>query len=42
MHDLLGRGSVDAGGCWMIYALSPAELTIHPPQGSVRRELHLK
>lgn len=29
-HDLLGFRAVDAGGGWLIFALPPAEMAIHP------------
>ena len=29
-RDVLGFGSVDAGGGWLIFALPPAELGVHP------------
>ena len=28
--DVLGLSSVDAGGGWLIFALPPAELAVHP------------
>ena len=31
--DVLGFNSVDAGGGWLIFALSPAEAAIHPSEG---------
>jgi catechol 2,3-dioxygenase-like lactoylglutathione lyase family enzyme len=40
--DVLGLESVDAGGGWLIFALPPAELAIHPAEGGeVRHELYL-
>src|SRR4051794_31606838 len=30
LRDLLGWSSVDAGGGWLIFALPPAELGVHP------------
>ena len=30
--DTLGLPSVDAGGGWLIFALPPAELAVHPEQ----------
>jgi catechol 2,3-dioxygenase-like lactoylglutathione lyase family enzyme len=30
MSDVLGFDSVDAGGGWLIFALPPAEVAIHP------------
>ena len=32
-RDVLGFRSVDAGGGWLIFALPPAELGIHPDEG---------
>jgi catechol 2,3-dioxygenase-like lactoylglutathione lyase family enzyme len=40
-RDVLGFGSVDAGGGWLIFALPPAELGIHPTEGPARQELYL-
>ena len=37
--DVLGLRSVDAGGGWLIFALPPAEVGIHPSDGE-RRLLH--
>lgn len=39
--DVLGLSSVDAGGGWLIFALPPAELAVHPADGGARRELYL-
>src|SRR5262245_42154577 len=33
-RDVLGFPSVDAGGAWLIFALPPAELGIHPAEES--------
>lgn len=33
--------SVDAGGGWLIFALPPAELAVHPAAGADRHELYL-
>jgi len=30
LSDILGFSSVDAGGGWLIFALPPAELAVHP------------
>jgi catechol 2,3-dioxygenase-like lactoylglutathione lyase family enzyme len=38
--DVLGLESVDAGGGWLIFALPPAELAVHPGDES-RQELYL-
>ena len=32
LRDLLGRPSVDAGGGWLIMALPPAEIAVHPTE----------
>jgi len=39
--DVLGLPSVDAGGGWLIFALPPAELAVHPADGAGRHELYL-
>jgi catechol 2,3-dioxygenase-like lactoylglutathione lyase family enzyme len=39
--DVLGMSSVDAGGGWLIFALPPAELAVHPADGTDRHELYL-
>jgi catechol 2,3-dioxygenase-like lactoylglutathione lyase family enzyme len=39
--DVLGMPSVDAGGGWLIFALPPAELAVHPADGETRHELYL-
>jgi predicted enzyme related to lactoylglutathione lyase len=39
--DVLGLSSVDAGGGWLIFALPPAELAVHPAEGDTRHELYL-
>jgi Glyoxalase/Bleomycin resistance protein/Dioxygenase superfamily len=33
LRDTLGFQSVDAGGGWLIFALPPAELAVHPVEG---------
>jgi predicted enzyme related to lactoylglutathione lyase len=38
---VLGLSSVDAGGGWLIFALPPAELAVHPADGDSRHELYL-
>ena len=42
-RDVLGFASVDAGGGWLIFALPPAELGVHPIDESEtgRHELYL-
>jgi catechol 2,3-dioxygenase-like lactoylglutathione lyase family enzyme len=40
--DVLGFPSVDAGHAWLIFALPPAELAVHPLEGGGgRHELYL-
>ena len=41
LRHALGWGSVDAGGGWLIFALPPAELGVHPAEGPQRQELYL-
>lgn len=33
LRDVFGFNSVDAGGGWLIFALPPAELGVHPDEG---------
>jgi catechol 2,3-dioxygenase-like lactoylglutathione lyase family enzyme len=33
VRDILGFASVDAGRGWLIFALPPAEIAIHPAEG---------
>jgi len=40
-RDVLGFSSVDAGGGWLIFALPPAELGVHPADEAGRHELSL-
>jgi catechol 2,3-dioxygenase-like lactoylglutathione lyase family enzyme len=40
-RDVLGLRSVDAGGGWLIFALPPAELAVHPADGPGHHELYL-
>ena len=39
--DVLGLSSVDAGGGWLIFALPPAELAVHPADGEAGHQLYL-
>src|SRR5271154_5838675 len=39
-RDVLGFSSVDAGHGWLIFALPPAELAVHPAEGADRHELY--
>ena len=42
LRDKLGFSrSVDAGGGWLIFALPPAELAVHPEASGGRHELYL-
>src|SRR6266487_2585172 len=40
-EDVLGLPAVDAGGGWLIFALPPAELAVHPADGDGHHELYL-
>ena len=40
LRDVLDLRGVDAGGGWLIFALPPAELAVHPAEAS-RHELYL-
>ena len=40
-QDVIGLPSADAGGGWLIFALPPAELAVHPAEGASRHELSL-
>jgi predicted enzyme related to lactoylglutathione lyase len=39
--DVLNLRSVDAGRGWLIFALPPAELAVHPTDGAGHHELYL-
>jgi len=39
--DVLGMRSADAGGGWLIFALPPAELAVHPADGDSHHQLYL-
>lgn len=39
--DVLNLPSADAGDGWLIFALPPAELAVHPSDGGSRHELYL-
>ena len=41
LAKVLGTRSVDAGGGWLIFALPPAEIAIHPAEEGGRAELYL-
>jgi predicted enzyme related to lactoylglutathione lyase len=40
-RDTLKLPSVDAGHGWLIFALPPAELGVHPTEGDAHHELYL-
>jgi catechol 2,3-dioxygenase-like lactoylglutathione lyase family enzyme len=40
-RDVLGYPSVDAGHDWLIFALPPSELAVHPAEEGVGHELYL-
>jgi catechol 2,3-dioxygenase-like lactoylglutathione lyase family enzyme len=39
--DVLGLDAVDSGGGWLIFALPPSELAIHPSEDEDDHELYL-
>jgi hypothetical protein len=41
LAKVLGTRTVDAGGGWLIFALPPAELAVHPDDEGGRVELYL-
>jgi predicted enzyme related to lactoylglutathione lyase len=41
LRDVLGWTYVDSGGGWLIFALPPAELGVHPHEGEPSTELYL-
>jgi hypothetical protein len=41
LRDVLGFGSVDAGHGWLIFALPPAEVAVHPADQGEHHELYL-
>jgi catechol 2,3-dioxygenase-like lactoylglutathione lyase family enzyme len=40
-RDVLKLNSVDVGHDWLIFALPPAEMAVHPSEGSTSHELYL-
>jgi catechol 2,3-dioxygenase-like lactoylglutathione lyase family enzyme len=40
-RNVLGFPSIDAGDGWLIFALPPSELGVHPAEGSSKHELSL-
>jgi catechol 2,3-dioxygenase-like lactoylglutathione lyase family enzyme len=41
LRDVLGLSSVDAGHGWLIFALPPAEVAVHPAEETGGHELYL-
>ncbi|HEY1217661.1 MAG: extradiol dioxygenase [Bryobacteraceae bacterium] len=41
LREVLGFSSVDAGHGWLIFALPPAEVAVHPAEANGRHELFL-
>ena len=41
LRDVLQFGSVDAGDGWLIFALPPAEVAVHPASDNGRHEMYL-
>jgi catechol 2,3-dioxygenase-like lactoylglutathione lyase family enzyme len=41
LRDVLGFSSVDAGHGWLIFALPPSEVAVHPAEENGRHELYL-
>jgi hypothetical protein len=40
LRDVMGLGSVDAGHGWLIFALPPAEVAVHPGEANSQRQLY--
>jgi len=41
VRDILGFPAVDVGRGWLIFALPPSEVAVHPAEGNERHELYL-
>lgn len=41
LRDVLQLPSVDVGGGWLIFALPPSEVAVHPAESGDRHELYL-
>lgn len=41
LRDAFGFKSVDAHGGWLIFALPPAEVAVHPQDGPIRHQMSL-
>jgi hypothetical protein len=42
LRDALGLSSVDASHGWLIFALPPAEVAVHPTEENGRHELYFR
>ncbi|MGH6926341.1 MAG: VOC family protein [Propylenella sp.] len=40
-RDVIGFPAVDAGGGWLIFALPPSEIALHPAEANGRHQLFL-
>jgi hypothetical protein len=40
LREVLGLPAVDVGSGWLIFALPPAEVAVHPAEGNGRHELY--
>jgi uncharacterized glyoxalase superfamily protein PhnB len=41
LKTVLGTTTVDAGGGWLIFALPPAEIAVHPTDGAASQQVYL-
>lgn len=41
LSEVFGFKSVDAGGGWLIFALPPSEVAVHPQDGPMRHQMSL-
>jgi predicted enzyme related to lactoylglutathione lyase len=41
LREVLHLDNVDSGGGWLIFALPPAEVAVHPAEANGRHELYL-
>jgi hypothetical protein len=41
LGDILESRKIDAGRGWLIFALPPAEIAVHPCEGAGRQEMYL-
>lgn len=41
LRDVVGLKGVDAGGGWLIFALPPSEVAVHPGEANDEHELYL-